>query len=306
MPTNIPNADDFFAAGKELLDFSWDVVANLLKNLDEAEYFGIDPKEISQNYWLSAKRRLTTALSITQQGVEFVLKGKIAEVSPFLLLADPPGKWPSAYDGSANDFAAFRTIDAQDLVRVHDTFAPQHLSADFVARFRDLREKRNRIMHSVDKNVVVHVKDVIDSLLFMHKSLFPTEAWGSVRLSFLQTAPESELGSGDYVINTISWELDLVLDLLTPSQVLAYFGIDKKQRRYICPECYSNANTDTDFEHKLAVLRPKGPSTTDLYCFVCNATYDVLRADCTTDECLGNVISDEGLCLTCCRYQDNG
>lgn len=305
MVTNIPTAQDFFDSGKELLDFSWDVVANLLKNLDEADYFGINPKDVSQNYWAAAKRRLTTALSITQQGVEFVLKGKIAQISPFLLLADAPGKWPSPYDGSANDFASFRTIDAQDLVRVHDTFASQKLSADFTARFHDLRDKRNRIMHSIDKNIVVHVKDVIDSVLFMHKSLFPTEAWTSLRLSLLETAPEIELGSIDYITNVISWELDLVLKLLAPAQVEAYFGIDKKQRRYVCPECYSNANTDSGFEHKLAVLQPKGASTTTLYCIVCNKTCAVSRKDCTSDDCPGNVISDDGLCLTCCRYQED-
>lgn len=299
MTIKVPIADDFFSAGKELLDFAWDVIAQLLKNLDEAEYFGIDPKEISENYWLSARRRLTTALSITQQGIEFVLKGKIAEVSPFLLLADPPSKWPSPYEESAVDFSAFRTIDAQDLVRVHDTFAKHHLPEELVSRFHDLREKRNRIMHSVDKNVEVHVKDVIDSLLFMHKFLFPREGWASVRLSFLETAPESELGAGEFSVNTIGWELELVLALLTPAQVQAYFGVDKKQRRYVCPGCYSKANTDSGFEHKLALLQPKGASTKTLYCLVCNTTYEVSREDCSIENCPGNVISDDGMCLTC-------
>ena len=71
---DIPTANDFFKSGKELLDFSWDVIAKLLTDIDEAEYYGVDPEEISDGYWTAAKRRLTTALSITQQGVEFVLK----------------------------------------------------------------------------------------------------------------------------------------------------------------------------------------------------------------------------------------
>lgn len=302
MAVNIPTASDFFVAGKELLDFAWDVIAQLLKNLDEAEYFGVDTAEVSEGYWLSARRRLTTALAITQQGIEFILKGKIAEISPYLLLADPPTKWPSPYEGTTTDFSSFRTIDAQDLVRVHDTFAVKHLDEGFVVRFHELRDKRNRIMHSVDKNIAVHVKDVVDALLFMHKALFPNEGWGSVRLSFLEAAPESELGSGDFVINTIAWELDLVLGLLTPAQVQTYFGIDKKQRRYVCPECYSKANTDNGFEYKLAIFQPKGPSSTSLYCMVCNATYPVSREDCDKSDCPGNVISEDGMCLTCCGW----
>ena len=66
MTVNVPTADDFFTAGKELLDFAWDITAQLPKNFDEAEYFGVDPTEISESYRLSARRRLTTALSITQ------------------------------------------------------------------------------------------------------------------------------------------------------------------------------------------------------------------------------------------------
>lgn len=182
---NTPSAEEFFVAGKELLDFSWDVLADLLKNFSYAEDYGIDPAEVSEVYWRSARRRLTTALSITQQGVEFMLKGKIAAVSPYLLLADPPQKWPSPYDGLAVDFSSFRTIDAQDLVRVHDTFSPTHFDTVFVKRFNELREKRNRLMHSVDKTLVVHIKEVVDSLLYMHKALFPGESWAAVRRSFL-------------------------------------------------------------------------------------------------------------------------
>ena len=300
MTVNVPTADDFFTAGKELLDFAWDITAQLLKNFDEAEYFGVDPAEISESYWLSARRRLTTALSITQQGVEFVLKGRITQISPYLLLADPPTKWPSPNEVTTVDFSSFRTIDAQDLVRVHDTFAAQRLNAAFVVKFHELREKRNRIMHSVDKKLTVHVKEVIDSLLFMHKALFPKEGWGAVRLSFLETAPESELGAIDLAVNTTAWELDLVLGLLSPAQVKAYFDIDKKQRRYTCPACYSKANTDNGFEHKLALLQPNSATSTTLYCLICNATYPVDRDGCTEAKCKGNVISEDGMCLTCC------
>lgn len=296
---DIPTANDFFKSGEELLDFSWDVIAKLLTDIDEAEYYGVDPEEISDGYWTAAKRRLTTALSITQQGVEFVLKGKIAEISPFLLIADPPSKWPSPYDGSNISFSDFRTIDAQDLIRVIDTFSENPMPSKFVEQFNQLREKRNRIMHSVDKQLTVNVTEVIDSLLFMHKTLFPKENWPSLRLSFLEGAPDSELGAYEYSTNRVCWEISLVLKLLNPSKVKEYFGIDKKQRKYFCPKCISEANKDVDFEYKLAVLKPKGPTSNKLYCPVCNITYLVFREPCANKDCPGNVISEEGDCLTC-------
>lgn len=42
MIRNIPTHNDFYKTGGELLDLSWGMVAKLLVNLDEAEYYGID------------------------------------------------------------------------------------------------------------------------------------------------------------------------------------------------------------------------------------------------------------------------
>jgi len=297
---DIPTANDFFISGKELFDFSWEIVAKLLGDIDDAEYYGENSEEVSDSYWAAAKRRLTTALSITQQGVELILKGKIAEISPYLLIVDPPSKWPSPYDGKAVSFLDFRTVDAQDLIRVIDTFADEPMPSDFVEQFHQLREKRNRIMHSVDKKLVVNVTEVVESLLFMHKSLFPEENWASVRLRFLDVSPESELGANEYSRNIVCREISLVIELLKPSKVKTYLGIDKKQRRYICPACYDEANKDQGFEYYLAVLKPKGPDSNKLYCPICNSTHTVVRQICKEKNCPGNVMSEEGYCLTCC------
>lgn len=297
---DIPTEGDFHSSGKELLNFSWDVVARLLTDMDEAKYYGVEPSKISDKYWSAAKRHLTTALSITQQGVEFILKGKIVSISPFLLISDSPSKWPSPYDGRRIQFSEFRTIDAQDLIRVIDTFAPNAMPQEFVDQFHQLREKRNRIMHSVDKQLTVDAAEAVESILFMHKALFPDETWTSIRLRFLDEAPDSELGANEYSRNRVCWETELAINLLSPAKVKKYFGIDKKQRRYICPACLEEANTDAGFENMLAVLQPKGSKSTKLFCPVCNETYDVTRDDCSDKGCPGNVLSEEGVCLTCC------
>jgi hypothetical protein len=297
MVIDLPTADDFFASGKQLLDFAWDVVAKLLRDIDQAEFYGVDPVEISDSYWSAAKGRLATALSITQQGVEFILKGKIAAISPYLLIADPPSRWPSPYVEGVIKFSDFRSVDAQDLIRVLDTFSAVKLAPTFVEQFHLLREKRNRIMHSIDKKLVIDVTEVIESLLSMHKALFPEESWPHLRVQFLQNAPEAELGAYEYAVNAACWETTLVMKLLSPSNVKTFLGIDKKQRQYFCPECLATANTDIDFEYKLAVLEPKGASATKLYCPICDANYVVARETC--ENCPGNVLSKEGVCLTC-------
>lgn len=301
MIIDVPTADDFFISGKELLDFAWDNISELIRNFDQAEEFGSDPDEIKSEYWNAAKRRLSTALSITQQGVELILKGKIAEISPYILISDTPQKWPSSYKQRAIKFSEFRTIDAQDLVRTLDTFSSSLLNDSFIERFNSLREQRNSIMHSVDNSINIHVVEVIDAILYMHKFFFPEETWGQVRLNFLNQSPESILSYESFDYNLVCWELSLVFKLLEPAKIKKYFNINKNNRMYFCPKCYDSYNRDAgDPIYKLASLSPKSPSSINLYCPVCNKTYVVSREKCDETNCLGNVYSEEyNICLTC-------
>ncbi|MEZ0245420.1 MAG: hypothetical protein ACAH09_02155 [Methylophilaceae bacterium] len=302
MIVDVPSSQDFFDSGIELFDFAWDTVAALLTNLAQAEEWGIDPVEVSEEYWAAAKRRLTTALAMTQQGVEFILKGKIAEISPYLLLAEGPSKWPSPYGDCKPNFSEFKTVDAQDLVRLHDTVQGERLSPAFVQQFNALRVKRNTISHSIDKKLQVHTSEVIEAILSLHKALFPEKNWAHVRASFLKNYPDAKLDGGEYSTNNACHELSVVVGLLAPAAVKEFFRIDKKQRLYVCPACLSDANTDAGFEYKLAVLKPKGSKSTRVYCPVCDCEYPVIREHCGNDECSGNVLSDDdGTCLTCGR-----
>jgi len=303
MIIDIPTAEDFYTAGKELLDFAWDIVAGLLSDLDYVKSFhGIEQDE-SDAYWKSAQRNLSTALSITQQGVEFILKGKIADISVFILITGEPAKWPSPYAGEDIKFSQFRMLDAQDLIKVHDIVSQFPLPKNFINSFNQLRETRNSIMHSIDKNLKLSVIEVVDSILFMHKCLFPNETWGQVRKKFILKSPSSEIRGIDHVTNEVCSEIALVFKLLSPAKIKEYFNIDNKQRKYFCPECYVQASHAGEFDDKLAILKPKSSISTNLYCPICNHEYSVMRKNCKSIDCLGNVIGKvpdwSEICLTC-------
>jgi hypothetical protein len=85
---DIPSPQDFFDSGVELFDFAWDTVATLITNFSEGIDQGVDEADVTEEYWASSKRRLTTALAMTQQGVEFVLKGN----SGFVVGRRPPSR----------------------------------------------------------------------------------------------------------------------------------------------------------------------------------------------------------------------
>jgi len=300
---DIPTASDFYTTGKELLDFAWDTTAHLLTDIEEAEWFGIDPEEVSDDYWKAAKRHLTTSLSTTQQGIEFILKGKIADISPYLLITDSPQKWPSPYNSEKPHFSDFRTLDAQDLIRVYDTFSPTPFSSDFRTYFENLRDKRNAIMHSIDNRLATRAREVIESILYAHNALFPTESWSRVRQSFLEKAPIAELGAEVFTSNRICWEIQTVINLISPSDVKKYFKIDRKKHAYFCPNCLDDCDGNIDFEYKLARLTPPTPNSTTLYCPVCDQSFKITRKDCDDGlGCEANVLDEEGRCLSCGSY----
>ncbi|MFG1491717.1 hypothetical protein ABMA58_20875, partial [Oceanospirillum sp. HFRX-1_2] len=202
------------------------MVVKLLINLDDALAWGLEDEDVcSEQYWTLAHRQLTTSLAITQQGIEFLIKGRICEVSPYLLISDSPSKWPSPYENKPIDFSRFRTIDAQDLIKVHDTFASEAFDQGFVRKFNQLRESRNIIMHSISESLDVQVGEVIESLLYMHKTLFPQMVWAKVRKEALKLSPNTELGSLNWISNEVCRELSIIVKLLPPAKVSDYFKI---------------------------------------------------------------------------------
>ncbi len=299
MIKNIPPPQEFYDSGLSLLNFSWSTVINLLIELQDSENFGVEISEVQNAFWLAARQQLTTSLAIAQQGVEFILKGKISETSPFLLLTMLPKDFPNKSSTQDLDFSTFRTIDAQDLIKVHDTFSLQRLPDDFKTKFEELRGKRNVIMHSVNKNLTVQAADVIADILSVYKHLYPDENFISERKKFLDSSPTSELHSTDHVDIQIIKEFSLIVDLLTPQQMQEFFSFDKKQRRYLCPDC-THTCRDDEINPKTALLNPNTATSTILICFICSTPQKVQRLDCKHSGCMGNVLSVEyEFCTTC-------
>ena len=112
MIVNVPTAEDFTRTGSNLLNLAWSQVDNLLAvRLDFENDTGLEDvspglmaihkpepetaeerKVRHREYWSAAERELANAMAIAHQGVEFLLKGRIALVSPYLLIAHEHSK----------------------------------------------------------------------------------------------------------------------------------------------------------------------------------------------------------------------
>jgi hypothetical protein len=106
----------------------------------------LDDGSAQRDYHAASQRSLANALAIIQQAQELGLKSRIAAVSPYLLIAGDPRGWPKNSAGDLS-FSEFRTIDASDLIRVHNTVCSTGVDDRFVQVFEDTRRRRNLIVH---------------------------------------------------------------------------------------------------------------------------------------------------------------
>lgn len=307
MITNVPSSDDFKAEALELLGLAWDMAASLLSDLHEMEDFIIAggseddspnvPNEAKERYWRAARRHLTTALSLTQQGAEFGIKSKIAAVSPFLLLTDP-GLGAKA---DTVDFSSLRTVDAQDLPKVHDAVVAPPIDASFRQRFSDLRAMRNRVMHTVSSIMPVAVHDTLESVLVVYTQFFPDRKWPAAREQMMANAPTAVLSDNLFEQRSAVYrEIALATEVLSPALVRCYFGIDKRKRLYKCPECLDQSDSNFELYGHLSQLIEGTDDLLSLYCPICDESYPAIRGECDAD-CGGTVFSVDGDCLRCCR-----
>lgn len=306
MIKDIPTRDEYDSAAKAQFDFAWDIAISFLLNLKDARRdFEVDA-DTEKAFWVSARQRVLTALIVTQQGVELAIKGRIVAISPFLLVIGNVSDWPKDSTGEGISFSDFRAIDAQDLIKVHDAVCNDKFNYEFSILFESLRKLRNKVMHTVDKNIDVSVQEVLLNILEFHKYLYKNENWVETRRNFLNNSSNTQLSlKSDDVMGLVAKEFLAIFEFLEPAQATKLFNINKRQRLYLCPECSYEAGKYESIETRYAVLTPNDPSSDNLFCFVCNSMHSVVREDCRQVECPGNVLSLEyDICCTCGRGQD--
>jgi hypothetical protein len=300
MITNIPTEADYENTALPLLNLAWENTIKFAVSLDEAKQFASE--SIPENdYWIACQSQLSTAVSLVQQATEFLLKARIASVSPYLLITGTPREWPKGCNSSDTPFADFYAIDAQDLIRAHDTVAATRLPDGMKILFEEMRKLRNSIMHTVDNRLKLEVKQVVAAILEISNWSVGSCKWIEIRREHIEHSPNSIAyeASSDQATYLLAREMMKAVDILDPTEAKRFFGFDKKQRRYICPACASDCE-DLEFQPNLAFLLPNEPSSTNLHCFLCGNDFAVIRKNCPEDDCKGNVLSgDDECCLTC-------
>lgn len=304
MINHIPTTDDFTESGLSFLNLAWSSTLGLMLKLDDRDVEASqEDDEIPDGYWTAAQKPLGVALGLTQQGAEMLLKAGIASISPYILIAGEAHDWPAGSHADDTSFSSFKTIDAHDLVRTFNTVSSRRLDGTFCDLFEKTRQLRNVVMHSVDQSSRLTAKDVLVRILRFYTALVENPDWVATRRSHLETTPDSIAYSTDHVDAVMVREFMKVLDVFEPAEMRDFFRVDKRQRFYSCYSCNLNTHVYGDVRALSAQLTPNTPESTTIHCFICGATSSVTRSPCRMTECPGNVIGEDGTCLTCDEAQ---
>lgn len=257
MIIDIPTKDDFYSSADDMVNEAWEKISHLAK-----EYYEIDSRnqfyKISEHftdegiwgldrYWDHARPKLISALTLVMQSVEFRLKGLIAEISPYLLLSSSSKNIPDADKSGVRSFAQFRSIDAQDLIKVYEIFSGKELSLKFKKWYDETRILRNKFMHTVDKSSDIEPELIFKSIVVAHNELSHDETtWIWHRYKYL--AHHSARGvdwNKDEIPGEISemilahYELTGAINSCSRAVANEIFRFDKSAESFHCKQCIS-------------------------------------------------------------------
>ncbi|MBD2732143.1 hypothetical protein H6G96_39340 [Nostoc sp. FACHB-892] len=302
MITDIPEPNDFFISGWRFLDYAWSQAIDLLIDLQIPEDgYQPDTDEIKE-FWELGRPKLITSLALVQQGIELLLKGCIAEVSPYLLISDQRN-WDK-FAKTDTPFSQFRTIDAQDLIKVYDTVRQHRLSEEFKKMVSELRQHRNIAFHSVSNSIAVEVSQVLISVFEAVDNLNYGKKWLKIHKEFLEKSPVSPFIDLEYYVKSqMMVEMEVIVNYFTPEHIEKYTGFRTKEKLYQCPLCKRAANKQGGKPNFAQMVIDETGSKSSLYCFCCcenlEAIEEVMKVNCQVSGCDSTFVDVYGECLVC-------
>jgi len=334
----IPDGEDFARASLNLLNLSWEIAVEFLRAYEHSsvihpedaptELFtdlegkvhllggpdnAFTPEERSTaetEFWRRSQPSLGNSLSLIQQSIELGLKGRIAAVSPFLLISRDARDYPSGSAKADVPFSAFRSLDAADLMRVHNTVCAERLDDSFGAWWDSIRRQRNALIHSVSLGAeIVRPEVLMGHILVANRDLHPGISWFQRRLRYssnneIQVAYHPDPRE---IYGGVLDEFGDALHYLPTKMVREHFGYNRRARTYTCIHCQDDCDNDLWYEWNLgktAQLNPGNSTSTIWRCVLCERVTPVIRVRCPDEKCHSNVLSAElgdhyKICLTC-------
>lgn len=301
MIKNLPSKQNFNSLAKDCLIQTTNNLFEIAKNYNELKddvYSDLNESEI----WEHHRGDLRTCLVLIYQAFELYLKGEICNESPFLLLDTPRQDWPTNPESLDKDFNELFTISGDQLLRTFNaTYSNTENKKEINKIFNDIRKKRNIITHS-SPSFEITPQYLIEMCIKCFTLFEGNDQWWLQTKKNIIDHPLFGYGDSDYELANLVFRLEFIKDKVGLKFLDKHSDFDLTARKYYCPYCshyLSDLGQDNLEITKWAILNPNKPTSTNLLCYSCQNTFSVTRKKCTNDNCKGNVVSDDYVCLTC-------
>ena len=310
MIQNIPTADELRLVSLRLFFKAWGDTAGIitewaeygLTNIEEGSEGGATTEWLE--YIAKAQSDLQAIYTLIQQSQEIGLKARICEVSPFLLLKRTDIK-PADEKNGVWDFTDFPTLEASELVRVHNTFCSTTLSKEFQAKYEEIRKGRNKISHLGIYKQRIEPEIIIDILQMQYTELYPGRRWMEDRLHFAALGRWADYGDSDYNERTgLYYELWHLIPELSDGQFKWLMGHDPAEARFVCHSCAHDAGLGNNEPYGSDVPTAYPIDESHVQCVICAGVQAIRKsAKCPVPDCGCELQSDEadyrGQCMAC-------
>lgn len=325
MINNLPSADDY-------KDVAFECLIQAYKNICKVDNEELDEEVDRAEIWTYNEIVLKTSVILTHQGIEALLKSKISEKTPLLLIEQKRANWKTLPNSDDCDFADLYTISGDELLRTfYATVNLDDYDSDFVNHFEEARVLRNRLVHGIGADTL-YPEPVLILILKTFTILCGKDSFWTALQDKFYDHPAHLTGEPRFVFDEEQQyvHLEYLEALLGKGELNNHFEHNWKARRYLCPDCTGQEGVLVTDDGEVSqypnfrytFLKPNEPTSTNVNCIVCNQDFEVIRKDCDKDECKGNVIfinreeeeidEDTGevlegpsyICLTCYEFQD--
>ena len=314
MIINIPTAEELLLVSLRLYFKAWSDTTSIITEWAEYGPWAAEAEEIEEahssraaweKYITAAQSDLQGIFTLVQQSQEIGLKARICEVSPYLLLKRIDIKAIDA-ENSVWDFTDFPTLDASELVRVHNIFCSTTLSKKFQIKYEEIRRGRNKISHLGIYRQNLEPLAIIDILQLQYDELYPGRRWMEDRLHFAALGKWADFTfSSDFSERTGLYnELWHLIPELSDGQFKWLTGHDREEERFICHECAHDAGLGDSEPYASDVPTAYSVANGRVKCILCDNEYPMKRvAPCPGSNCKcewqSAVEGFEGLCMKC-------
>lgn len=293
MITNLPSDIDYKNVAFECLIQAY---KNICKVDNEELVEDIDRGDL----WEYNEIVLKTSVILTHQGIEALLKSKISEITPLLLIEQKRGNWKTLPESENCDFSDLYTISGDELIRTFfATVNPADYSTDLVSHFEEIRILRNKLVHGIG-NETLYPEPILVLIIKSFTLLCGKDSFWTALQEKFYNHPAQLTGEPVFVFDEAQQHihLDYLEALIGTGELNNHFTQDLKARRYFCPDCNGavgvsvaeNGEVIPYPNFRFTFLKPNEPDSTNVNCLVCNDDFEVERTDCNKENCKGNVI----------------